>query len=526
MSPFRKLPMLWVTSLMAILLGGLIIGLAVKENLWNPVIDPQRTDENKELTSQFVVPNNGTVLDLEMIDDDSGWACGYNPITEEEFVLYTNNGGTNWEEAAFPKLLWKLKTISAPTTSSIWVGAENGTIYASFDAGENWARSTNVTDAAINDLQFLNENYGWFVTSKGEILRTTNGGTDWWNASLPGTYNITSVYFYSKIYGWLVTEQGKVYETLDGGETWDDTFMGTIANEVYDIFFYNQTIGWAVGDQGSIYVTNDFGTTWTEIVLPGINKMRRIQFLTHKIGYVIGDNQVFWSDDGGYSWSGTGIGLFEIKELYCMDFVDEMHGWVGGTEKIVYTTDGGASWEDPPPTTTTTPPPTTTTPPTTTSPPTNTSTPPTTSTPANTTTPQNKSQILSKEQIDKLVITIPVVLVSTVGITLAVARGILWKGQEKIMKKVAEASVQKTTQQAEGKEITKQLEDFLPDVKIRRTCPNCKQKITKGELFCKNCGKQLRKKEKGEKIEARFSFEEDREEKEKGREDREDERKD
>ena len=47
------------------------------------------------------------------------------------------------------------------------------------DGGLNWNKETSGTDRNLNDIYFMDSNFGWAVGSYGTILHTTNGGLDW-----------------------------------------------------------------------------------------------------------------------------------------------------------------------------------------------------------------------------------------------------------------------------------------------------------------------------------------------------------
>lgn len=130
-------------------------------------------------------------------------------------------------------------------------------------------------DAELNDVQFLDADFGWAVGERGTILKTTNGGRTWEVIPYTGIERLEAVHFINSRTGWIsggVTNPGShrsigcLIVTEDGGETWKRLTPSGIP-VLTRIRFFNDKIGWGVGlatdfHPSGIYLTKDGGRSW------------------------------------------------------------------------------------------------------------------------------------------------------------------------------------------------------------------------------------------------------------------------
>ena len=112
------------------------------------------------------------------------------------------------------------------------------------------------------DVDFVDENNGWAVSSVGGILHTVDGGLNWLNQP-SGVINtsLRGIDFYNANRGWIVGEDGVILGTLDGGMNWTPQSSG--GNDLLeDVEFMSPCVGWAVGAAGVILHTLDGGSNW------------------------------------------------------------------------------------------------------------------------------------------------------------------------------------------------------------------------------------------------------------------------
>jgi len=119
-------------------------------------------------------------LDCFFLSPEIGWVVGgqdedpYAPV-----VLYTENGGTTWEDRS-PPFGHTLRTI-----------------------------------------QFLSDTLGYAVGMFGTVIKTVDGGLSWEDLSIPVSRTFFDMEFQDPQKGVVVGDSGLVYFTFDGGQTWD-----------------------------------------------------------------------------------------------------------------------------------------------------------------------------------------------------------------------------------------------------------------------------------------------------------------
>lgn len=122
---------------------------------------------------------------------------------------------------------------------------------------------------------------------------------------------------------------------------------------------------WLIADFDHVWRTEDGGQTWRQVysVRNRTNLAQHIKglsFVDARTGYLIVDQQVMRSDDGGNNWYEVGQ-LDEAVSAQSCYFVDELHGWCVGVawldgyltnpkipqyEGAVFATkDGGRTWK-------------------------------------------------------------------------------------------------------------------------------------------------------------------------------------
>ena len=239
------------------------------------------------------------------------------------------------------------------------IGGINGAILHSSDAGLTWVDSNYYSYDPIPAVAFASPTSAIAGTDM-HLYTSVNSGTTFARpTSISGIGVVHDIVFTSSTTGYLVDDACRVAKTTDGGQNWT---IGTHACSAYpsiiDMDFPTATTGYICGEEGSIYKTTDGASTWTAVTAPGdaLVNYHTIQFLDANTGFVAGhsnngnDSMVFKkTTDGGATWidmkqglSNAGVGYLSIVNEFA--FANENLGYVIFENKIYKTVNGGTSW--------------------------------------------------------------------------------------------------------------------------------------------------------------------------------------
>ena len=123
----------------------------------------------------YINNNEGRGYDIIFTDIQRGYAAcrvwdGRGAISR------TTDGGANWNSTFFNSPLYG---IDFPVSNTSLVGyavGEAGTILKTTDAGNSWHLQNSNTPNALNDIAFIDFDYGFAVGNNGTILKTETGG--------------------------------------------------------------------------------------------------------------------------------------------------------------------------------------------------------------------------------------------------------------------------------------------------------------------------------------------------------------
>lgn len=244
-----------------------------------------------------------------------------------------------------------------------WIGGENGTVLYTSNGGKNWENRGLVTGSRLKDVFFLNGQRGWALFDSTDginiislLYSTANGGLNWQLCSQPFINNVlNNVQFVDTLTGFLTDELGTIFITEDGGETWKEAKI----NEHYlaffpkkDIKFYNKRIGFVSGGKldngGACWVSTDYGNTWTTnaVAAEPINSLCIIDS-ANVIG-IGGDpegNLNFCiTTNGGSFWTYKNLTFFGMGLAIGNRTKSEYWACQNGMDALLCTTDAGQSW--------------------------------------------------------------------------------------------------------------------------------------------------------------------------------------
>jgi photosystem II stability/assembly factor-like uncharacterized protein len=244
----------------------------------------------------------------------------------------------------------------------IWAVGENGTIIYSPDGGISWELQNSDISEHLNDVCFVDSEYGWAISDKS-IIYTIDGGENWTlseKTRLPDAY--TSICFIDRLTGWIVgwsaalPDELLIINTTDGGSTWEyQNYIGEYSHSNHKVYFIDQYKGW-ITLRNNIIHTIDGGINWVA-QNPNIGDyLTDIFFINSNFGWAIGSETVLRTINGGETWEASPDTVLTYKGLNTVSFISNSTGWCGGfyysdegdlyNGAIIKTTDGGITWEN------------------------------------------------------------------------------------------------------------------------------------------------------------------------------------
>lgn len=206
---------------------------------------------------------------------------------------------------------------------------------------------------SLHSIRFANEDVGWTVStlyngSTFNIHKTEDGGDTWIDQSSGHTgTRFKDIWVVSEDTVFMCGNFGLVIHTIDGGNTWISDTVVPSGDHLFGIWFVGQT-GYVCGNSGTIFKTTDMGDSWTQVTPPFMTAIEEIYFLDESFGFICGLNFIYYTEDGGDTWSEpeTFPGATTNWWLREFSFVNTQVGFVCGDIGQVYkTTDAGKNWE-------------------------------------------------------------------------------------------------------------------------------------------------------------------------------------
>jgi len=128
--------------------------------------------------------DNEPPIDVCFINDSLGWivSSGNKYATDSGYLANTIDGGRTWQyQDSFTVILSGVDFIDS--LKGFAVGSDftfsTAFIYSTIDGGIHWDIEQLCGEGSYKDIGFLDDKYGWILTSGGRILRTCDGGANW-----------------------------------------------------------------------------------------------------------------------------------------------------------------------------------------------------------------------------------------------------------------------------------------------------------------------------------------------------------
>lgn len=220
-----------------------------------------------------------SVKKLYFLNKDTGWALGKASMQEYHgvfsnypFILYTINGGKNWNSIILKQPEFKdvvIKDIYFINPTYGWAVGYPGIILKTNDSARTWevkARNMNFSHekefTSFFSVFFIDQNTGWICAEDGIILYTANGGNTWSEQYCGEKVDLQKILFVNEKQGWCIGGP-KIFYTSDGGAKWDLQFKCEDDGIRFcDLSFINSSTGFAITREGHLFKTSDGGRNW------------------------------------------------------------------------------------------------------------------------------------------------------------------------------------------------------------------------------------------------------------------------
>jgi photosystem II stability/assembly factor-like uncharacterized protein len=196
---------------------------------------------------------------VSFLDSDLGWAVGgfvggSFGDTYIRVIEHTTDGGATWTGQLEQYDERPLQDVTFVDANHGWAVGELGAILYTANGGSNWNEQASGTSADLLGVSFIDANNGWCCGEDGVILHTTNGGAQWAPQDSGTDALLDGVQFVDASTGWAVGVQyypfhAVILHTVDGGQTWHQQDPGTADAQIYlrDVCFHDAQQGWTVG---------------------------------------------------------------------------------------------------------------------------------------------------------------------------------------------------------------------------------------------------------------------------------------
>ncbi len=233
----------------------------------------------------------------------------------------------------------------------------------------NQALEPKRVEEAFQEIEYLDQSYGWAATDHSLWL-TTDGGQSWIERRKAPTRRVSSAaepYREAQVFleriqvishseGWIL-EDSALLHTEDGGATWEKHDPKKL--DIRSFRFVDKRKGWYIAQHlfygkdkpftraGEIYQTNNGGSTWRKVTVDRTLEwtwLLDIWVTSRKHIWVVGD-VILNSRDLGKTWREVDLerGNGFYGRPYRVKFIDSTRGWIKADGYLV-TTDGGENW--------------------------------------------------------------------------------------------------------------------------------------------------------------------------------------
>jgi len=275
-------------------------------------------------------------------------------VGDNGYIFTSTDAGNNWSTQSELTAGGFVQGLYGDQTGKIIAVGTNGPtqVIVSDDFGASWSPvALSLPAADLRSLQMFDATNGYAVGSSGKVWKTTDGGHSfevYAGATTIQAFN--DVNFYNTQYGMVAGNGGQVWKTTDSGNSW--VTISNLGNTTgQNSIAMIDSITALVAGSSIINKTTDGGTTWTPIT-PGVplGPMSRIRMQSQSVGYMIGGSgtsqtgYVFKTTNAGNTWTNMNF-PFSTTMLYNIAFrSDSEYVVVGYSGGVFHTKNDGGTW--------------------------------------------------------------------------------------------------------------------------------------------------------------------------------------
>jgi photosystem II stability/assembly factor-like uncharacterized protein len=191
-----------------------------------------------------------------------------------------------------------------------------------------------------NAYVFFDDQTGLALDEEGQLRKTTDGAMSWTEVNVAGSSGgaFSDFEFLDEDNGILLEETSTLWKTNDGGSDWEEIFQGdvqAIDAVTANLFFL---VNRAEDGQKSLLRSTDGGDNWTELAEFYAFFYFELYFLNESTGFVNSSSGIVRTDDAGESWESDNVGVSHYQ------FLDDEIGLGLASQEVYYTNDGGVTW--------------------------------------------------------------------------------------------------------------------------------------------------------------------------------------
>lgn len=222
----------------------------------------------------------------------------------------------------------------------VFAGTDSG-VFVSSDGGRTWITTHALSDVASRVLCLAAMDKTLLAgTDRLGIVRTTNGG-ETWRAVEPrlGRRRVLSLLTAHGVV-YAGTDQNGVFRSTDSGQTWVSVSQGIPAGaQVFAMAAVGTKIFAGLYSKG-LYRFDELDQTWSRV-----GRVTPLTLASLNGALAVGHNPggIFWSTDGGESWSDGSSGLKGHAPVWTMASGGGRM-FAGVSEGIYYSADLGHTW--------------------------------------------------------------------------------------------------------------------------------------------------------------------------------------